>query len=158
MLEKLVNIDSHLRNIDGVNTCAELIKNQLTQLNFTNEVYPQFEVGNLMYLTNSMGEEIDFLILMPIDDSIKMAAHESYQPTEHRLYGTGIWENKGGIVTCLSALQALRFAKLLRKLKIGICLITDSSISGKFSRNIVAQKSLQAKMSSVSTVEIPMEA
>ncbi|THB79374.1 MAG: ATP-grasp domain-containing protein [Desulfobulbaceae bacterium] len=145
MLEKLVNIDSHLRNIDGVNKCAELIKNQLTQLNFTNEIYPQFEVGNLMYLSNSMGEDVDFLILMPIDDSIKMAAHESFQKTEHRLYGTGIWENKGGVVACLSALQALRFAKLLRKIKVGIFVITDSSISGKFSKNVVAQKSLQAK-------------
>lgn len=145
ILEKLVNIDTHLRNIEGVNKCTDLIKNHLTQLNFTNEIYPQFEVGNLMYLTNSMGDELDYLLLMPVDDSVKMAHHESYQATEHRLYGTGVWENKGGVVTCLSALHALRFAKLLKKIRIGIFVITDSSVSGKFSKTLITQKALKAK-------------
>lgn len=144
MLEKLVNIDTHCRNIEGVNKCTEIIKNQLTQLNFTNEIYPQFEVGNLMYLTNSMSDNLDYLLLMPIDDSVKMARHESYQATEHRIYGTGVWENKGGVVTCLSALQALRFSKLLKKVRLGIFVITDSAISGKFSKNLIAQKALKA--------------
>lgn len=143
MLEKLINIDTHCRNIEGVNKCTEMIKNQLTQLNFTNEIYPQFEVGNLMYLTNSMGETLDYLLLMPVDDTVKMARHDSYQATEHRIYGTGAWENKGGVVTCLSALQALRFSKLLKKVRIGIFLITDSAISGKFSKNLIAQKALR---------------
>ena len=145
ILEKLVNVDTHLRNIEGVNKATELIKSNLTQLNFTNEIYPQFEVGNLMFLTNSMTEELDYLLLLPVDDSVKMARHESFQATEHRLFGTGIWENKGGIVTCLSALQSLRFAKLLRKIKIGIFVITDSSISGKFSKTLISQKALKAK-------------
>jgi len=145
ILEKLVNLDTHCRNIEGVNKCTEIIKNQLTQLNFTNEIYPQFEVGNLMYLTNSMGEELDYLLLMPVDDSVRMAFHDGYQATEHRLYGTGVWENKGGAVICLSALQALRFAKLLKKIRLGILLITDSSISGKFSKELIAQKALRAR-------------
>ncbi|WP_163339885.1 ATP-grasp domain-containing protein [Desulfopila sp. IMCC35008] len=145
MLEKFVNIDTHLRNIEGVNSCTDLIKTHLTQLNFTNEIYPQFEVGNLMFLTNTMEDELDYLLLMPVDDSVKMSRHESYQATEHRLYGTGIWENKGGVVTCLSALQALRFAKLLKKIKIGIFVITDSSVSGKFSKTLISQKALKAK-------------
>lgn len=145
MLEKLVNIDSHIRNIEGVNRSTEIIKQKLTQLDFTNEIYPQFEVGNLMYLSNTMGDNLDYLLLMPVDDSVKMSRHEGFQSTEHRLYGTGIWENKGGVAICLSALQALRFAKMLKKIKIGILVITDSSASGKFSKNIIAQKAFKAK-------------
>lgn len=145
MLEKMINIDTHSRNIEGVNKCTTLIKTHLTQLNFTNEIYPQFEVGNLMYLTNSMTDELDFLLLLPVDDSVKMARHESYQATEHKLFGTGVWENKGGVATCISALQALRFSKLLKKKRIGIFVITDSSISGKFSKNLIAQRALKAK-------------
>jgi len=145
LLKKLVNIDSHVRNIEGVNKCTALIKSELTQLGFTNEIFPQYEVGNMMYFTNSYNEEVDYLILMPIDDFLTMADHDNYQETEHRLYGTGIWENKGGVVTCISALQSLRFSKLIRKIKIGIFLITDSSISGKFSRNLIKGKSLYAK-------------
>lgn len=145
MLEKLVNLDTHSRNIEGVNKCTEIIKHHLSQLNFTNEIYPQFEVGNLMYLTNSMGWELDYLLLMPVDDSVRMVFHDGYQATEHRLYGTGVWENKGGVVTCLSALQALRFAKLLKKIRIGILVITDSAVTGKFSRELIAQKAMRAR-------------
>jgi D-alanine-D-alanine ligase len=145
VLEKLVNIDTHVRNIEGVNKCSELIKSQLAPLNFSSEIYPELEIGNLLFLSNSNGEELDYLILMPIDDSVKMSNHENFQATEHRLYGTSIWENKGGIVTCISAFQALRFARLLRKIKIGVLVLTDSTIAGKFSRNIIAQKAIKAK-------------
>lgn len=145
LLEKMVNIDTHVRNIEGVNKCTDIIKDQLTKLGFTNEVYPQFEVGNMMFFSNSMGEDLDYLILMPVDDSVKIARHESYQPTEHKLFGTGIWESKGGIVIGISAIQALRFSKLLRKIKIGVFIITDSAITGKFSKQIITQKALTTR-------------
>lgn len=145
LLEKMVNTNTHVRNIDGVNKCTEVIKNQLTPLGFTNQVFPQLEVGNLTYLSNTAESSLDYLILMPVDDSVKMAKHENFQATEHRLYGTGIWENKSGAIVCISAFQSLRFAKLLRKLKIGVFVITDSAIAGKFSKNIIAQKAMQAK-------------
>lgn len=69
----------------------------------------------MFYFSNSFDENIDALILLSLDDTLKLADQENYHETEHRLYGTGIWENKGGIATCISALQSLRFAKLLRK-------------------------------------------
>ena len=145
MLEKMVNLDTHVRNIEGVNKCAELIKSQLTTLNFSNEIFPQLEIGNLMFLSNTPQETLDYLILMSIDDSVKMSNHERFQATEHRLYGTGIWENKGGVAACIAAFQALRFAKLLRKLRIGVFVISDSAIAGKFSQNIIAQKAIKAR-------------
>lgn len=145
LLQRLVNIDTHVRNIEGINKASNLIKAELSQLGFANEVFPQLEVGNMMFFTNSEKEELDYLLLLSLDDGIDMPDHETYQSTEHKLYGTGIWENKGGIVTALSALQSLRFAKLLRKLSIGILLITDSSIAGKFSRGLIVAKSLKTK-------------
>lgn len=145
LLEKLVNTNSHVRNLEGVNKCTEIIKKQLTPLGFTHQVFPQLEVGNLTYLSNTSGSALDYLLLMPVDDSIKMAKQENYHETEHRLYGTGIWENKSGAVACILAFQALRFAKLLKKFKIGVFVVTDSAITGKFSKEPIAQKSLQAK-------------
>lgn len=145
LLEKLVNTNSHVRNLEGVNKCTEIIKEQLTPLGFTNQVFPQLEVGNLTYLSNTSDNTLDYLLLMPVDDSVKMAKQENYQETEHRLYGTGIWENKSGSIACILAFQALRFAKLLKKMKIGVFIITDSAITGKFSKDIIAQKTMQAK-------------
>lgn len=145
LLEKLVNINTHVRNLEGVNRCSEVIKDMLTPLGFTSQVFPKHEVGNLMLLSNTANSALDFLILMPVDDTVKMAKHENFQATEHRVYGTGIWESKGGAVACISAFQALRFAKLLRKLKIGVFIITDSAITGKFSKDVIAQKAIHAR-------------
>ncbi|WP_321281551.1 M20/M25/M40 family metallo-hydrolase [Marinifilum fragile] len=145
LLKKMVNIDTHVRNIEGVNECASLIRNELSQLGFAHEVFPQYEVGNMMYFSNSFGEDVDYLILMPIDDFQKLDQHENFSETEHRLYGTGVWESKAGVMTCISALQSLRFTKQIRKTKIGIVLITDNAISGKFSRKLIREKAMKAK-------------
>ncbi len=144
LLEKIVNMDTHSRNIEGINYALNLIHTELTHLGFTGEIFPQLEVGNMAYYANTFEEQLDYLLLLSIDDKLKMQEQESFQTTEHKLFGTGIWENKGGVVTAMAALQALRFAKLLRKVKIGVFVITDSNIGGKFSKDLVKQKSVNA--------------
>ncbi|MDB4584432.1 ATP-grasp domain-containing protein, partial [Draconibacterium sp.] len=145
LLKKLVDTNTHVRNVAGVNSCGELISSELSQLGFTHEVYPQLEVGNILYFTNSSGKEIDYLILLPVDNRVKLADQENYLEHEQYLEGTGIWENKGGIATVISALQALRFTRSLKKIKIGILLTTDSTIDGKYAKSIIQQKAEQAK-------------
>lgn len=144
-LKKLVDTDSYVRNVDGVNHCSELISTELSHLGFTHEIYPQLEVGNIMYFTNSFDKEVDYLILLPVDNRVKLAQHETFKEHEQYLEGTGIWENKGGIAITLSALQVLRFVRSLKKIKIGILIITDSSIDGRYSKSIIQQKADNAK-------------
>lgn len=141
LLKKLVDANSHVRNVDGVNYCSKIISTELSQLGFTHEVYPQMEVGNMYYYTNSFDQKLDYLLLLPVDNKTKLADHENFSEQEQYLEGTGIWENKGGATIILSALRALRFTKNLRKVKIGILLITDSSIDGRYSKTIIKQKS-----------------
>ncbi len=143
-LKKLVDADSHVRNVDGVNYCSELISLELSQLGFTQEIYPQLEVGNIMYFTNSFNSSVEYLILLPIDSRIMLAEHENYNEHEQYLEGTGIWENKGGTAILIAALRSLKFIRSLKKVKIGVLLITDSAIDGKYSKNIIQQKSEQA--------------
>ncbi|NQU80145.1 MAG: ATP-grasp domain-containing protein [Bacteroidetes bacterium] len=144
-LKKLVNTNSHVRNVEGVNQCSKLISSELNQLGFTHEINLQLEVGNIMYFTNSFNQTVDYLILLPIDNRIKLANHENYNEQEQYLEGTGIWENKGSAAIVLSALQALRFTRSLKKVKIGILLTTDSTIDGRYSKSIIQQKAEQAK-------------
>ncbi len=144
-LNQLVDTDTYVRNVEGVNYCSGLISSELSQLGFTQEIYPQLEVGNILYFSNSFSQEVDHLIIQPMDNRIKLAKHENYNEQEQYIEGTGVWENKGGIAILLSALQALKFSRNLKKLKIGILLITDSSIDGRYSRPIIQQKSEIAK-------------
>lgn len=144
LLKKLVDTDSYVRNVDGVNHCNELISKELSQLGFTHEIYPQLEVGNIMYFTNSFNKDVDYLMLLPVDNRVKLADHENYKEHEQYLEGTGIWENKGGIAITISALQVLKFIRTLKKIKIGILLVTDSSIDGRYSKSIIQQKAEKA--------------
>ena len=112
---------------------------------FTQEIFPQLEVGNILYFSNSFNQEVDFLIIQPIDNRIKLAKHENYNEYEQYLEGTGIWENKGGIAILISALQALKFSRSLKKLNIGVLCISDSSIDGRYSKSIIQQKAENAK-------------
>jgi D-alanine-D-alanine ligase len=45
----------------------------------------------------------------------------------------------------ITALQSLRFVRLLRKLKIGILLTTDDTLQGRITQNLVQSKSIPAK-------------
>lgn len=145
LLKKLVDTDTYVRNVEGVNHCSGLISSELSQLGFTQEIYPQMEVGNITYYSNSFQQEVDFLIIQPLDNRIKLARHENYNEQEQYLEGTGIWENKGGIAILIAALQGLKFSRSLKKINIGILLITDSSIDGRYSKTIIQQKAEMAK-------------
>lgn len=144
LLRKLVDLNTHVRNVDGVNRCGEIINTELSQLGFSHEVIPQVEVGNILFFRNSTEEKYDYLILMPMDNRVKLSGHENFHIDEQYIEGTAIWENKGGIAIVIAALQSLRFIRQLRKVKIGILLITDSSIDGKYARSVIRQKAARA--------------
>src|SRR6056297_2523 len=144
-LRKLVNTNSHVRNVKGVNYCSEIINTELSQLGFSHEVYPQLEVGNIIYFTNAVNKPVDYLILLPIDNNVKLANHDNYHEQEQYLEGTGIWESKGGVAIVVSALQTLRFIRCLKKVKIGVLITTDSTIDGRYSKSIIQQKANQAR-------------
>jgi D-alanine-D-alanine ligase len=118
----MVNINSYVRNIEGVNTLGTLVWQQLSLLGFTHQVIPQVEVGNNLLFSNAAERDYDVLLLSHLDNSIPFAKQSRYHETEQKLYGTAIWESKGGLAVMIAALRALRFVRRLRKLNIGILL------------------------------------
>ena len=144
-LKKLVDINSHVRNVNGVNFCSDIINGELARLGFKNEVHPQLEIGNIVYFTNATDQDVDNLILLSLDSNIKLADHENFSLNEQYLEGSGIWESKGGVAIVLGALQSMRFIRHLRKVKIGILITTDSTLDGRYSKNIIRQKAEHAK-------------
>ena len=137
MLKEMVNINTYVRNVEGVKQFSNLIKNQLSTLGFSFQTFQQVEVGNVLFFTNSEEEDYDILLLGNLDNNTKLAQHEYYHESEQKIFGSGIWEHKGGIAVMIAALQSLRFTKMLKKIKIGILLTSDDSLQGKFAENIV---------------------
>jgi D-alanine-D-alanine ligase len=146
LLEKMVNINSHVRNVMGVNDLGKVIRRELSQLGFTQEVFSQLEVGNQLFFNNSFDDGYDILLIGNLDNDIRISKHEYFRLEEQKLHGTGIWEHKGGIAVAISALQALRFARQLKRVKIGFLLTTDDSLQGKFAKSLFVDKSRKSTM------------
>jgi len=144
-LKEMVNTNTYVRNVDGVNHLGTIIKREFSPLGFEHQVYPQVEVGNILFLDNCGGDNYDILLLCHLDNPTTLAKREFFKVTEQRIYGTGVWENIGGLAVIITALQSLRFVRMLRKLKIGILLTTDDTLQGRITQNLVQTKTRTAK-------------
>jgi D-alanine-D-alanine ligase len=145
LLKKITDINTFARNIEGVNSCQEIICNELSPLGFKMEIFPHLEIGNTIYLSNNINGETDYLLLASVDNNQKLDQQEAFTKNEQYYEGTGVWENKGGIAVMVAALQALRFTRDLKRLKIGILLLSDSSLNGKYSKKLIHEKSRNSK-------------
>ncbi|MDX1359086.1 MAG: ATP-grasp domain-containing protein, partial [Clostridia bacterium] len=145
LLKKAVNINTHVRNVEGVNEFGNMIRKELGLLGFSHEVFPQVEVGNQLFFTNSYAGDYDILLLGSLDNRIRISEHDYFQMLDQKMTGSGIWEHKAGIISAIGALQSLRFTRALRKMKVAILLTTDNSLQGKFAREIVRQKTSKAR-------------
>jgi D-alanine-D-alanine ligase len=134
----MVGINSYVRNVEGVNELGQLIWQQLSPLGFSIQVIPQVEVGNILLMGNSQNAHYDVLLLGNLDSLVPFSRQISYHSDQNRLFGTGIWESKGGLVVAIAACQTLRFIRKLKKLKVGMLLIPDESLQGRFSADHVS--------------------
>ena len=144
LLQQIVDINSYVRNLEGVNQLASIFRKHLIMLGFNYEVIRNVEIGNAVFFSNTDGTDYDFLFISNLDNDRPVHKHKYYSKTGQKIYGSGIWENKGGLVVFLLALQSLRHIRLLKRLKIGVLLTSDDSLQGKFASKIVISKSENA--------------
>ena len=137
LLEHLVNVNSGVTNLEDVNKLGAMMTRQLSHIGFTVKEYQEFDVGNILYFTNHDSKENDVVLLGHIDTWYTNQDFTPFYTIGNKLYGSGIAESKGGLVTMLAALKALRFARRLKNIKCGILLITDDSLGGRYSKQLV---------------------
>ncbi|MFO7889509.1 MAG: ATP-grasp domain-containing protein, partial [bacterium] len=145
-LRKMTDINTHTRNIDGVNRCGYIIWEELSKLGFSQQVIPQIEIGNMLFFTNTIKKSYDVLLLGHLDSSISFRKQQNYHVDKNRIYGTDVWEYKGGIAVLISALQALRFVRKLPKVRIGILLTTDNKTGGRVAREHILNISRKTRV------------
>ncbi len=144
-LEKFVAVSSNAYNAEGVNYLNKNISKILNQLGFTSTLYPQTEVGDMYYFRNHDSEKDDILLLAHSDTISDYQTHINLYREQNKIFGSGIAESKSGLALLLIALKSLKFTKSLKKRNIGILLMSDDTIGGHFSREIVRQHSQNAK-------------
>ncbi len=143
-LSKMVDINSYVRNIEGVNSLGRWVANQLAQKGFQREVTPRAEFGNNLYFTNHQEDTNDILILGHLDNPVHFQDYTAFYEERGRLYGTGVSRGKGGLAVLMGALHALHYTRTLRKIRCGILLITDESLGGRTSKALIESKANQS--------------
>jgi len=144
-LRDLVNMNTHVYNIDNINKLGSMLSKRMKHLGFTEQLHRQADVGDFHYFTNHDGSENDVLIISHLDTHYGPNDLISYSEDDDKIYGSGIAESKGGLTVMLGALHALRFAKRLKKVKCGVLLTTDDSLGGRFSKTLVQEYSKKSK-------------
>lgn len=138
-LEWMVSINSYFQNLESVNTLGNWVSNRFQHIGFQSQVYPQSEVGNMLYFSNHNDEQNDILLIGHLDSIHDYQDFVPFYEERGRIYGSDVAESKGGLAVILAALQALRFARVLKRIRCGVLLTTDSSLGGKFSKKLIAE-------------------
>jgi D-alanine-D-alanine ligase len=137
LLEQLVNVNSSVHNTENVNKLGLTLIKRLESIGFQSQIYHEFDVGNMVFLKNHDSETNDILLVSHLDTWYENRDFTPFYKVGNKLFGSGIAESKGGLLVMLSALQSLRFARKLKKIKCGILLISDDSLGGRFSKKLV---------------------
>jgi len=144
-LAKMVEINSYVRNIEGVNSFGRWVANKLADFGFQRQVFPLAELGNNLYFTNHSDEKNDVLLIGNLDNPVHFQDYSSFNEERGRIYGTGVSRGKGGLAVMLGAIKALRFTRSLKKVRCGILLITDESLGGRVSKKLIEDISEKSK-------------
>jgi D-alanine-D-alanine ligase len=135
-IDHMVSTNSYVHNIEGVNTLGKWISDRFKQLGFKRQLFPQTEIGNILYFTNHAHGKNDYLLCAHLDTEYDYRSFVPFREDRGKLYGSGIARSKGGIAVILIALQALRFSRLLKTIKCGVLFTTDYFLNSRYSQNI----------------------
>ncbi len=143
-LERMVAISSFVHNIEGVNIMGNRVSQECRELGFLRKVYPQVDVGDILYFSNHPGEQNDILLLGHLDTAYDYQNFVPFCEEHGKIIGSGVAESKGGLVVILAALRSLYYARALKDVRCGVLLTSDDTLGGPFSRRLIeeiAQKS-----------------
>lgn len=133
LLEKLVNTSSGTTDPRGVHQVGELLRPQFEKLGFQvhwEEEPPQMHrAGSL--IAEHPGKRGKRLLLIGHLDTVSSKTHHLFKQQGDFASGSGIIDDKGGILVILYALEALDAAQALANANITVILTGDEEDSGK---------------------------
>ncbi|MDF0541517.1 M20/M25/M40 family metallo-hydrolase [Sphingobium sp. H39-3-25] len=134
LLEKLVNQNSGSLNIEGVTKVAQMVKPELEALGFAVTWKPLPETkraGHIIALHKGKAGTTRMLLIGHLDTVFEAdSPFQTFVRDGHRATGPGVGDDKGGMVTMLLALKAMKAAGTLKDANIEIVLTGDEEDVG----------------------------
>lgn len=143
LLQRLVDMRSPAEDSDQIDALGDLVGSHLRRLGFEVDVAPEVEAGNTYRFVNHDGDEHDVLLLGHLDTASDMGFRR-FRSEGSRLYGSGIAESKGGIAVMIASLRALRYSRVLRRIRVCVLLTGDGTVDGAAGKQRVEEETSKA--------------
>lgn len=144
-LTKMTDFDTYVYNLEGINTFGRWLAQRLSNFGFVHEIHQQVDVGNLFSFKNHNSDRHDLLIIGTADVSYPYRDTIPVKIDRGKIVATGVADGKGGLAVLLGALSALRFTRSLKKLKVGILLVTDSRLGFRYSCKFIDEMAKKSR-------------
>lgn len=148
--EDFCNIESPTSCKEGVDKAGEYILNKAKELGFETEVFEQPISGNVVVITmNSEINEKSICLSGHMDTVHELGSFgtPAVKKDEEKIYGPGVTDCKGGIVSSLYAMEALSKCGY-KKRPVKLLLQSDEEVGSSFSNkatiNYICEKSKDA--------------
>lgn len=143
-LEELVQIDSGTLFKSGLDKMAEWMCNRWNALGFQTEVRETTTGPNVIATYCSQRVNAPTVLLLGHIDTVYREGTPQKRPFTvrgNRAYGPGVADMKGGLITMLGALEALKKVGLLDKLNVNVTVFNncDEEIGSRGSRHIIEE-------------------
>jgi len=147
-LEKVVNIDSGTHDKAGVDAVGELLSGRLRQLGFQVERSPQTQYGDHL-VARKLGKGSRRILFVGHMDTVfpaGTAARRPFRIEGGRAYGPGVLDMKGGDVSLLYALEALKEtgSRFYGEVSMTVIFNSDEEVLSPTSKTIIEAEAKRA--------------
>jgi len=137
-LKRVVEINSHTLNKEGVDEVGRVFRAWMEALGFVTEVHRRELIGDHLLFRSERGEGQKILLLGHLDTVFPKGTFEGFREDEEWVYGPGVCDMKGGNIVALESLLALheRFGKIVN---IDFLLVSDEETGSDDSRLLTSE-------------------
>ncbi len=135
LLKRLVEINSHSKNISGIERCLEI---------FSREIPALFEIERregILLCGSPKGKSSGYVLLMGHMDTVfpSTTSFTDLVIQGDRIRGPGVYDMKGGLVIALYALKYLEFIGKLSSLPVVFMINSDEEIGSPSSKKTIME-------------------
>lgn len=139
-LEKIININSHTKNKNGVDKVSLQISSWLKELDFEETIYKKDKIGNHLHYKSKRKDGKKILLLGHLDTVFPKGTFEKFKEDERWVYGPGVCDMKGGIIVALQSLRNIY--KTQKKIyNIDMLLVSDEETGSDDSKHLTTKLS-----------------
>jgi glutamate carboxypeptidase len=146
LLEEIVNINSYSSNIEGNNLVQDVLQREFLDLGLRIERIPCTECGDILIARNKTSGSDDLLLSGHTDTVFPpISPFQKMTYDGERVLGPGVCDMKGGLVTIILALKALKKIDMLDAYPLRVLINTDEETGSVYSRKTFGEQAQYIK-------------